>query len=724
MVWQALHLIADKNRARKVRTNKLPSQAYGWVLFVLLLASLPALIHLPIWVAGIVLAAIAWRFLGEKLGNDIHKGIVGKVVVGVLLLAGLAGIYLSFPSLFGGDSIMTFFVIVVVLKWAESQTRRDGLLMIFAAVILSAVGGMYWQNILSLFHMLLVALALVIALLAINDEEGVFSWTQLLSKAGGMFLLALPLMAIMFVSLPRIPGPIWDIGLAFGMPINLSLKNDKKGPSIGTKANGKGISRANQSRDAVLVAEFPNGDMPYKSQLYWRGPVFYDFDGVDWLLNDKKDTAKAVKATAVTKKSYDRMIVSKKNPVTYKVRVSAHNSHWLYALDMPYGAFPETKITENIQLVSVRPVSNGEFKYEMTGYLGYEIGKDLKPEKKQRALVLPESSNPRLQALGKKLAQDNQSSEEIMQEALKLYSKTGFIYNLFPELKDEKDNLDTFFFDVKNGNAMHLAGSFIALMRSAGVPSRLVTGFRGGDLIALTDFIIVRDTHAFAWPEVWLDGKGWVRVDVKDIVVPASIEQKSKGEKKKQSQDNKPKIKAENIKNPEQTKKTKEVINVVEKKANKKTKAENNGLFGWKKWSKGLEKWVLNYNPNRQVELFKGAGIKKVNWAGMAGWAIGALLLFMLAYVGVMRWRYRQMADPLADAWKSFVAKIEKLGIASTAQECPSKLQSRIAKENPDLAVGTNEVINAYLDLRYGNIKESNDADVFIRQVKRFVAMT
>ncbi len=711
-----------------MRTHKLPSQAYGWVLFVLLLASLPALIHLPIWVAGIVVAAIAWRFLGKKLGSEVYKGLIGKLVVGALLLAGIAGIYLSFPSWFGGDAIMSFFVMVVMLKWAESHTRRDGLLMIFAAVILSAIGGMYWQNILSLLHMLLVALALVIALLAINDEEGVFSWTQLLGKAGGMFLLALPLMAIMFVTLPRIPGPIWDIGLAFGMPINLSLKNDKKAPSVGKQASGKGISRVNKSDDAILVAEFPNGDMPYKSQLYWRGPVFYDFDGINWTLSDK-DTAKAVRSTAVTKKSYDRMIRSKKNPVTYSVRVSAHNSHWLYSLDLPYGAFPETKITEDYQLVSVRAVSHGEFKYEMTGYMGYEVGKSINSEKESRALAFPESSNPQLQQLGKKIGAENQGTEAIMQAALRLYSKSGFSYSEDPELADEKNNLDTFFFDTKNGNSMHLAGSYIALMRAAGVPARLVTGFRGGDLIALTDFIIVRNTHAFAWPEVWFDNKGWVRIEVKDIVVPPQLEMRPQGKKKKQTEAERPKIEADKVKNLDKTEEKNQVMKDIKEKPKKqKKKEESAGLFGWKKWSKGLEKWVLNYNPNRQVELFKGAGIKKVNWAGMAGWAIGALLLFMGAYVGVMRWRYRQMADPLADAWKSFVVKVGKLGVESTANECPSKFQLRIVQTNPDLALGTSEVIQSYLDLRYGNnasnVSNTNDVNSFVRQVKRFVAMT
>ena len=475
------------------------------------------------------------------------------------------------------------------------------------------------------------------------------------------------------------------------------------------------------------MAEFPNGDMPYKSQMYWRGPVFYDFDGINWNLGNK-DTGKAVRKTGVTRKSYDRMIRSKKNPVSYKVRVSAHGNHWLYSLDLPYGAFPETKITEDYQLVSVRPVSSGEFKYEMTGYLDYKIGKTLKSEKEQRALAFPESSNPRIQALGKKLREENQETEAIMQAALRLYAKSGFSYNTDPEIADEKNNLDTFFFDVKDGNSMHLAGSYIAIMRAAGVPARLVTGFRGGDLIALTDFIIVRNTHAFAWPEIWYEDKGWARVDVKDIVVPASLDTTPKGEKKKQSKIEKPKINPENIKNSEQKKpeEPKQAKEVVVKKVEKKAPKKSESLFNWKKWTQGLEKWVINYNPNRQVELFKGAGIKKVNWAGMAGWAIGALLLFMLAYVGVMRWRYRQMADPLTDAWKSFVDKVAKLGVVSTANECPSQLQSRIAETNPDLAVGTREVIQSYLDLRYGS-RGSNDtggADGFVRQVKRFVAMT
>ena len=170
----------------------------AWItVFVVLLASaLPALFHLPLWVTLIAVMAVIWRLLKARIADSW----LNKTVVPVLLFAGLAGIYFSFASLFGGDAILSFFVMVVALKWSESTTRRDGLLMIFAAVILSAIGGMYWQSLLSLLHMLLVALLLLAALFKINDSQNSLNWRELLTKVASFFLISLPLMVLFFVT--------------------------------------------------------------------------------------------------------------------------------------------------------------------------------------------------------------------------------------------------------------------------------------------------------------------------------------------------------------------------------------------------------------------------------------------------------------------------------------------------------------------------------------------
>jgi hypothetical protein len=82
------------------------------------------------------------------------------------------------------------------------------------------------------------------------------------------------------------------------------------------------------------------------------------------------------------------------------------------------------------------------------------------------------------------------------------------------------DALDQFWFDTREGNGEFFAAAYVVLMRSAGIPARLVTGYRGGKLMALTDYVVVKRSHAHAWAEVWREDKGWTRIDPTDIVHP------------------------------------------------------------------------------------------------------------------------------------------------------------------------------------------------------------
>ncbi|MCG8426205.1 MAG: DUF3488 domain-containing protein, partial [Chromatiales bacterium] len=162
----------------------------SWVLLTLLLAALPSLLHLPLWVALIAFLGGSVHYLGRW-----RYGLYGKILAGALLCATAVGIWISYESWFSGDAVLSFFIAVVFLKWGESSSRRDYLLLIFAAVILAAVGALYWENLLSLLHMFIVVLSLTASLVALNagDDTG---WWAALRRGGGLFLLAMPIMAL------------------------------------------------------------------------------------------------------------------------------------------------------------------------------------------------------------------------------------------------------------------------------------------------------------------------------------------------------------------------------------------------------------------------------------------------------------------------------------------------------------------------------------------------
>ena len=89
---------------------------------------------------------------------------------------------------------------------------------------------------------------------------------------------------------------------------------------------------------------------------------------------------------------------------------------------------------------------------------------------------------------------------------------SGLEYTLEPGVTSI-DSVDTTLFDTQKGFCGHFASAYATMMRAAGVPARIVTGYLGGEWNPVGGYFIVRQSEAHAWTEVWLDGQGWTRID-------------------------------------------------------------------------------------------------------------------------------------------------------------------------------------------------------------------
>ena len=98
----------------------------------------------------------------------------------------------------------------------------------------------------------------------------------------------------------------------------------------------------------------------------------------------------------------------------------------------------------------------------------------------------------------------------------------GYTYTLSPGLSGQH-SADEFWFDSRKGFCEHIASSCVVLMRAMDVPARVVTGYQGGERNDVDGFWVVRQRDAHAWAEVWLAGRGWVRVDPTAAVAPGRI---------------------------------------------------------------------------------------------------------------------------------------------------------------------------------------------------------
>ena len=485
-----------------------------------------------------------------------------------------------------------------------------------------------------------------------------------------MLAQSAPLMLVFFVLFPRVQGPLW------GMPSDaftgVSGLSDSMSPGS--------LNKLVLSDEVALRASF-TGRVPLPNQLYWRGPVLLDFDGRTW--------------TTTQRPLRNRIEMDRgANPVRYTVTVEPHNRRWLFALDMPGTLPPRAGVSADYQLLSQTPV-NSRMRYEVESYLDYGIGADSSPAALRRMLLLPESFNPQTRALGLQLREQqghSGSSEAIMNAALARLRDQKFVYTLEPPLLGTHA-VDEFLFKTRSGFCEHFASAFAVLMRAAGVPARVVTGYLGGEYNTLGNYLIVRQSDAHAWTEVWLENRGWVRVDPTNAVSPARAEGGLAA------------ALPEGVSLPRGARGGKNLMHQI--------------ALTWDSVANAWNQTILGYNLETQRALLFRAGLDNSTWRTLAILMIAATtVITLLLALFTLRNRVHKR-DPALAAYRTFCAKTARAGIARHDAEGPLDYAARLAQTRPDVAAAVHAITHLYIALRYKNNNKNNnlhDLQVYVRQ--------
>lgn len=671
--------------------------AMPWLLSAVALALVPAWLQLPWWLVPLALLPLALK------GWSVWRAAaLGRWPVPALLLLDLALLYPAWPRLGPDKTVLAGFALVLALQTLQLRRRRDALVLLCGACVLTALAVVRSADALGLL------LAVALAPLVLLNLARLLPRVPLLPQLW-LVLAALPLAVLLFLAVPRIPGPLWDFGLALGLPIGVSLERGSGGLGAESTMAPSAPRQGGAGDGTALVAEF-DGWVPPVSQLYWRGPVLYRFDGQQWQAADPAESrgralAQSFRSPALWRAEW----IKGGREVAYQLRLAAHGKRWLYALDMPLAPAAESYLTQDYQLMSMTPVRS-EVRYRAVAQLNAQVGKTLPPERRELALAYPAGSNPRLQALGRKLAAGQRQPRAVALAALELFAKGGFRYNdRAPALPGEHP-YDNFVFERREGGSELFAASHALLLRAAGVPARIVTGFRGGRLMALTDYVLVKESNAYAWVEAWLPGEGWVRFDPTDAVAPQRFTGRSKTAAAP-APAARPVPKTQAAGNGPAT--------AAAPAAQAPAGAAAAAVPGRSDWLSGLDKWVIRYDLSRQRELF-GAGnssLPPALWYGA-----GVLLLAALAAAAHAAWRLQRnrRRDPLQHAWQRLCRQLRKAGIEVQANACPLALAQQLetAAATRDAA----ELARCYARLRYADA----DADLqrrFVLAVHHFRQM-
>lgn len=636
-----------------------------WLLLSLGLVMALHMQHFAVWVTISILALGVWRYLIQHFQWNMPRIFI---LMPLTILAGLV-ILLTYRGLFGRDASVELLAVMLMLKLMEAKTNRDFIILIFAAYFLTITTFLFTQSMAYGAAMLLATFALTATLVGISHPNGDLDWRFQSKVSASLMAQAAPIMLVLFFLFPRIPGPLW--GIPQDSNLGMSGLSDSMEPG--------NISELSLSGEIAFRVKF-EGSPPPLSKLYWRGPVLWHYDGRRWTM------------ASPTLNLPDESLVTRGDATKYTITMEPSNRRTLLLLDMPVELPADSSVTRDFQALAKQPIRK-RMLYQASSHLDYTLGADVVERVLELNLQIPDIDNPKTKALAQQWIDQGKSPEAMIEAALRMFREQDFVYTLRPPLLGQEP-IDDFLFNTKRGFCEHYSGSFVYLMRAAGVPARVVMGYQGGELNPVGNYLIVRQSDAHAWAEVWLKDKGWVRIDPTGAVSPSRIES---GIEIAMPNENPLPLLARNS-------------YPLIKQLYLNLDAIDNA------WNH----WVLEYNQKRQMELLSRLAGTKISWEDIAIAMILSVGIVGLALTFFLLKGRSATKDPTQQIYEKFLRKMKRQGLARQPHEGPIDFSIRVRKHLPNKSSQIDLITKIYAELRYRD-KQSMDAITRFKQlVSRF----
>ncbi|HKA43122.1 MAG TPA: DUF3488 and transglutaminase-like domain-containing protein [Burkholderiales bacterium] len=638
-----------------------------WLLISLALVTAPHIERLPWWLVGLVITLATWRaYLGYA-----RLPLPGRWLLLFVVVGATAGVYFNYRTIFGRDAGIALLVVMLALKLLETRVLRDAMLLTFLGYFLVITNFLYSQTIPTALYMLACTWVITATMIGLQHTRYEPPFRVQLRTAGVLLAQCTPLMLVLFLLFPRVSGPLW--GLPQDAYSGVTGLSDTMTP---------GSLSSLILSDAVAFRVRFDSKIPPSKLLYWRGPVMWEFDGRTW--------------TAPRAPYGSTEFTTNSTPVLYEVTLEPHSKRWLFALDIPGTVPPRARPSADFQLLALEPV-NTRIRYEMASFLDYNYGISENRLALRRALSLPEGFNPRTIELGRKLRAEHANDRDVVRAALAMFHDEKFFYTLTPPMLLGNNPVDEFLFETRSGFCEHYSSAFAVLMRAAGLPTRIVTGYQGGEINQLGNYLIVRQADAHAWAEVWLRSEGWVRFDPTAAVSPLRVEAGISAAVPR--------------------------TDPLPLLVRADFKALRQLSLTWDLMANAWNQWVLGYTPERQRLLLSRVGIDDATWHSLALILFCSTLFVVLVLSALMlRQLKTRVRDPARIAYLRFCDKLRRVGLPRHPAEGPEDYARRLEGVRPDLAAAVATITLLYVRLRYSAGGSADALGQLRRQVRQFTA--
>ena len=601
----------------------------------------------PPWSLAVACIGLIMQ-LAHQRGFLALPGAVWRAAIAIALLIATFASYRSISGLAAGSTLL---LVMGAAKLLEIRQARDARVMVLVALALLMAAVLDRQSLPRVPLYAASAWLSLAALAALGADRNASSPRRAMGTAGRALLYALPLAALCFVFVPRLPGALWSLPQDGGATTGLG---DEMSPGS--------ISALSSSDDIAFRVRF-EGAAPPLSQRYWRGPVLHDFDGQTW---------RRARGVAIRQPWQPESA-----PVRYRILQEPTGRRYLFGLDTiaELGGRRSYQLFDG-QVLSALPVTS-TIAYEGRSYLQVRTTGALSATGRSLDTRLPQGRNPRTLALARGLRAAARDDEDYAMRALRYFRESGLQYTLTPPLLGT-DSVDDLLFRTRLGFCGHFASAYVTMMRAAGVPARVVTGYLGGTWNELGGFYAVRQSDAHAWAEIWLDGRGWVRIDPTTAVAPERLERT--------------------------------LEDLLDERA-----SATDRLFMHAPWLRSLRdsmdaatNWwqerIVNYNLSVQMSLLRHLGIGEVDYRQLALILLAGVALWGLWVARSLRRPAGPAPDPLSGLWKAYVVLLARHGLTVASHDAPRAVALRAARSCPAASTEISDFSEEYLRLRFGPV--------------------
>jgi len=624
-----------------------------WVIASLSVAMAPQLTRMPPSLIALTLFPLLWRIGAELFEWKALPALIRhSATVGALLT-----LYFSYGNIAGRRAAVSLLTVMLALKLIETYRIRDARLIVSFSLFLCATQFLFGQGILMPFYGALTVIIALVALIQLHRKEAFTPVGEtppiaasIFSELGFSFrllALAIPIGLAFFLFFPRWVTPLW------GIPEE--TLDSKTGLSDSMSPGS--IQSLFMDDSPTFRVEF-DGAIPRPSELYWRGPVFWNFNGETW------------KGSFYSKNLAPESQPDEQGaPWRYSVQLEPNERNWLFALDYPATTPRDARVTMDFQILRREAVTQ-LLQYSVVSNPDFVDAADMADTLKTAALDLPDNSNPRTRELVQSWKADGLGGRELVQRSLDYFNQEAFYYSLDSPLLG-RHSVDEFLFDTRTGYCEHYASTFTVMMRMAGIPARIVTGYQGGWYNAVGDYLLVRQSDAHAWSEVWFPGSGWTRVDPTSAVSPARVNQGSLGALSS----------PRHLLDFDWLRNTRNGMDVIQQRWND---------------------WVIKFGASHQARMFSPLGLDRVTPLTLVIIMFAAIsLISVILLPFVLRVKGPGRKDPLQAAWQKFLKRLKSAGFDALPSNGALELAHAAALSLPSDSPAIHQIADLYNRYRY-----------------------